>query len=346
MKKNVNEKGVFRLKYYLKIFLLSFVCFAFLLGGVLFAFTSMRPDAEVVAVQPDPPAPTETVGNTVQEGGEVEPSEPVDTRTELQKMIDSTNRINVLVFGTDGARADMIMLVSYDPDNKLVDAISVPRDTYHYVPGHERKDQKKINAVYGLGKTGGGSLGMKKEVANLLQLPIHYYVKVNYNGVAEIIDLIGGVEVNVPFHMLYDDEYSDPPLHIDIPAGKQVLNGSNSVKYLRWRQNNDGSYQDGDIGRINRQQQFMILAAQKAIGPKLPAVVNTAFNYVKTDMGLSDMVYYANTIIGFDFNNIETHRLPGEWTGFYYVHDPAATEEILENFYKKSVEANEAKTNN
>ncbi|WP_430884729.1 LCP family protein [Fusibacter sp. JL216-2] len=322
------------MKYYLKIFLISFLCFAAMFGSAIYAFTQFAPEPE--AAVPDKSTETIEIGIDRPEEEEV-----VDNRTELQKLVDASGRINVLVFGTDGARADTIMLASYDPDAQQVDVLSVPRDTYHYVPGHERSDQKKINAVYGLGNDDGGSLGMKQEIANLLGIPVHYYVKVSYNGVADIIDLIGGVKINVPFNMNYDDEYADPPLHIHINKGSQVLDGTNSMKYLRWRQNNDGSNQTGDIGRIKRQQDFVIAAAKKAISPRLPVVIKTAFSYVYTDMGINDAIYYANNLVEFNTNNIDTYRLPGEWTGFYYVHDPAETETILEEIYSKGQEKSE-----
>lgn len=297
-------------------------------GSAIYAFTQFTPDPAAAVPEKD----TETIEIGLEESDD---QEVIDNRTELQKLVDESERINVLVFGTDGARADTIMLASYDPSRQLVDVISIPRDTYHYVPGHERSDQKKINAVYGLGKSDGGSLGMKQEIANLLGIPVHYYVKVSYSGVADIIDLIGGVQVNVPFNMDYDDEYADPPLNIHIPKGLQVLNGQNSMKYLRWRQNNDGSNQGGDIGRISRQQEFVILAAKKAIGPKLPVVMKTAFNYVHTDMGINDAIYYANSLVEFNTSRIDTYRLPGEWTGYYYVHDPAEAEDMLTSIYSR-----------
>ncbi|GKT33662.1 hypothetical protein ADUPG1_007470, partial [Aduncisulcus paluster] len=91
-------------------------------------------------------------------------------------------RVNILVFGTEGMRADTIMLVSYEVSSQTIDIISVPRDTYNYVEGHGGKAQKKINAVYGLGSGDGGPSGMKQQIANLLGVPVHYFVRVDYDG--------------------------------------------------------------------------------------------------------------------------------------------------------------------
>ncbi len=266
-----------------------------------------------------------------------EPEVPVDTRTELERLVDASDRVNIVAFGTDGGRADTIMFVSYSPSDQLLDVISIPRDTYHPVEGHNLSGQKKINAVYGF-KDGGGSVGMKGAVQDVLNVPVDYYVKLNYNGVENIIDVLGGVEINVFKHLKYDDPWSKPPLHIDIPAGKQVLNGENAIKYLRWRKNNDEPG-DGDIGRIQRQQEFVIAAAKKAFSFKLPVVIKTTFNYIRTDMALDSMLYYGTTATDFKFSELKTYKLPGDVTTIsrvsYLLHDPADTEQMMIDLYNR-----------
>lgn len=76
-----------------------------------------------------------------------------------------------------------------------------------------------------------------------------------------------GVEVDVPFHMEYTDIYDDPPLYIDIPQGRQLLDGEEALKFLRYRK----GYDNQDLGRIEAQQQF-IRSAAKSLG--LPAAVS------------------------------------------------------------------------
>ncbi len=310
---------------YLKVFLIAFVVFIAVIGGGIWYMLNKEPD--INPVQPSVSTEVEIIEDKTEDEQIKTPIDP------YKQIIEESDRINIVLFGTDGERADTLMFVSYDPKLQLLDVISIPRDTYHYVEGHDRKDQKKINAVYGLGKKDGGSVGVKQQISNLLELPIHYYIKVSYSGVSDIVDLIGGVRVNVPFNMDYDDEWSHPPLHIHIAKGEQVLNGSNSIKYLRWRQNNDGSHSNGDLARITRQQNFIKSAMRKVIGPKLPVVIKSAYNYVHTDMGLSDMLYYGNKFVDFDMSSIVTYRLPGVWKGYYYVHDIAETKEIINTIY-------------
>ncbi len=263
-----------------------------------------------------------------------EPKDP------LQKAIALSKRVNFLLMGMEDIRSDTMIFASYDPKAKKIDMISIPRDSYYYTKGYEHADQRKINAVYGRKKVE----GTKKAVEEILgQVPVHNYIMIDYKGVEKIVDSIGGVEVNVPFHMEYYDPTDKPPLRIDIPKGKQVLNGEQSVKFLRFRHNNDMTvgYRDGDLGRIRAQQQFMKSAIKKSLSLKLINVVNTAFDYVKTDVKLSDALGYAAGLIGFDVDNISMTTLPGdaEYRTYgnqersYFIHDPVKVKELMMKLY-------------
>ena len=87
----------------------------------------------------------------------------------------------------------------------------------------------------------------------LLGMPIHYYAMVDYDGVSTIVDSMGGIPMDIPFRMRYNDPYDKPPLHIDIPEGQQILDGEHAVQFLRYRH----GYPEGDIGRVKAQQAFM-----------------------------------------------------------------------------------------
>lgn len=310
------------MRLHLKIFLISFVCFSVILSIGMFAFSKANPD-EI--------SDENQLKDVVVLKDELEKA----NATDLEKAIAASERINVLVYGIDGGRADTIMFVSYDPQNKFIDVLSVPRDTYHHVEGHNAADQKKINAVYGF-KDGGGSEGLKTEISSLLNVPISYYVEIKYEGVEDIVNVLGGVDLTVPFNMNYDDPYADPPLHIKLKKGAQTLNGSQSIQFLRWRKNN-GEGGDGDIGRIARQQMFLSAAAKKAFSFKLPSVIKTAFNYVNTDMSIDEMILYGTTAVGMNLDELKTYRLPSasEEHGTYYIHDPLQTEEMMLEIYNR-----------
>jgi len=320
---------------YVKIFLIAVLCFALMFGSGMYAFDKYYVDNSEDLTE------EKVTGLTMDEDeiddkSETEEVETIEKKSKLDLLIEDSNRLNILVFGTDGGRADTIFLVSYDPDEDLADIISVPRDTYHKVEGFNAQGQYKINAVYGF-KDVGGSKGMKYFLSKFLEVPIDHYVKVNYKGVAAIVDVIGGVEVNVPFDMNYDDPWSDPPLHIHIDKGVQTLNGKKSVEYLRWRKNN-GEQGTGDLNRISRQQGFLKRAIDKAIGLKLPKVIKTSLSYVWTDMPSSDMLNTAAQASDFKMSNLKTYRIPGrastDGRGLY-IHDPEAMEKMFEEIYSR-----------
>lgn len=326
------------MKFYLKIFLASLLCFSLMIGSGIYAFnkyyvdnTEDLTDEEVLKVtNPD----QESTEQNEQTNNKDE--EEIEKKSKLEKLIEDSNRVNVLAFGTDGGRADTIMFISYDYVNQLVDVVSIPRDTYHKVDGFDALGQHKINAVYGF-KDVGGSKGMKYFTEKFLGVPIDYYVKVNYSGVASVIDVVGGVQVNIPFKMDYDDEWAEPPLHIHFEPGLQLLNGEDSVKYLRWRKNNDETGA-GDLKRIDRQQDFVKKFLSKALGLDLPKVVKTSLNYVFTDMPADKMIYYASKARNFDMGNLKTYKIPGragENGQGLYIHDPEELEKMFEQIYSR-----------
>lgn len=246
-------------------------------------------------------------------------------------------RVNILVMGVEGTRTDTMIFVSIDPKNNKVDAISVPRDTYYPTEGKNGAGQAKLNAVYGF-KEIGGPLGVKNTVSKLLGTHIDYYITVKYDAVKEIVDLIGGVEVDVPFRMKYDDPYSKPPLHIDFQPGLQVIDGDQAMAYLRFRKNADGSHSGGDIKRMERQQDFIKSAAKSAIQIKLPYIVARSLSYVETDMPLSKAVMIATSMIGTDMESVNIQTIPSKGTGTgkdglsYFYYDPDATKALIEQF--------------
>ena len=222
----------------------------------------------------------------------------------------NTNRINILAIGVDHHNlTDTIILASFDIDNKYIDLISIPRDTYYYRgPGYLDPAHHKINAVYRR-----NPVNTAKAVSEILwNIPINYYVELSYEGVARIVDSIGGVPMDIPFHMRYDDPKDTPPLRIDIKPGPQVLDGETSVKFLRFRRGNEGyrGYPDADLGRIKAQQTFLKSAARQSLSFNLPDIARTAFESVNSDMTLRVALHLATRAIGIDPEDIRTYQIP------------------------------------
>ncbi len=316
------------MRFYLKVFAMAFLCFAVIIATGLYFF--MKP-SEADQADDKKDGIFSIFGN---QKAEITPED----RLSLEKMTKKSNRVNVLMMGTDGGRSDTMMMVSYDPDTQLIDIVSVPRDTYYEMPG---KSPMKLNAVIGLKGSLGGPEGTAREVSKVLGVPIDHYVSVDYKAVKEVVDIIGGVEIDIPRRMKYDDPYAEPELHIDLKAGKQKLNGDQAIQFLRWRKNNDGSGgAEGDLGRIERQQLFVKTAIKKALGLKLPLLIPTAFKYVKTDMSVGDMLKQGTSMIGMDMKNTRSYRIPGEARNIkaasYYLHYPKATEAVMLAIYNRT----------
>lgn len=342
--KDVSRRKVIRciMKFYIKLFVISLVSFALLFAGVWNFFIKSADIDETVMAMPDT-EPSYTLPGEEDSNEEVtdleDQTEPeIVVRSPLEILVESSDRVNFVVFAHDGSRADTIMFASFDPSDQLIDVVSIPRDTYWLVDGYtERADHKKINAVFGHAGEKGGSKGLKQEIANMFNVPVHYYVKFDYNGAAAVVDALGGIEINVPFDMKYDDTYAEPELHIDIKEGKQILDGKNAVDYLRWRQNNDDISSAGDLPRIDRMQAFIKEALRKSISLKLPNVVNTGIKYVQTDIAANLAVSYADDAIGISIGDIEMHDLPGEAPpkSSYFIGDPSEIEKLLIEIYSK-----------
>ena len=315
------------MKIFLKIFSIAFLSFVILFSSLTWTFNRFmkdnHPNQEELIIRAEEP-----------EEEEFEPEE-ID---EFKKLIKSSDRVNMVVMGLEGVRSDTMMFISFNPKTKKMDIISLPRDTYYHRKGYDRLDKRKLNSVYG----DHGATGVKTVVSDLLlDVPVHYYVTVTYKGAAAIIDSLGGVPVSIPRLMKYEDLYESPPLKIHFEPGNYVLNGTDGVKFLRYRQASPGSggmsYVDGDLGRIKAQQEFMKAAFKKALSFKLPTVASTAFKHVRTDMPLQELLKQATNAIGTNMEKVTMQVLPGEDRyqsgASYYFHDIEGVKELLTKIY-------------
>lgn len=212
-----------------------------------------------------------------------------------------SKRVNVLLMGTtEEGLADTIMLASFDPETKAASIISVPRDTYYERPGAYGASLK-LNAV-----AHEGPEEVAKAVHNiLLGIPINYYAVVNYEGVKNIVESIGGVPMDVPMRMKYSSPSQN--LYIDLQPGEQILNGEKAVQFLRFR----SGYQNADIGRIAAQQAFVKSAVKQAIGLQLPKVAKTVIQNVDSDITNRAILYLAGKAAGMDASKLRSFHVTG-----------------------------------
>ncbi len=244
------------------------------------------------------------------------------------------DKVNILMLGVNTNLTDTIMLINYDKETHDVNIISIPRDTY-YVRNEDDSDvNKKINAAYK-----GKVINTAKAVSDILcDIPINYYVVVDYDAVEKIVDAMGGVPMDIPFHMYRNDEWDTPPLHIDIPAGHQVLDGENAVKFLRFRHGDPGypSYPMQDLDRVKAQQAFVKAAIKKSLGLDLPKIAKVAYNEVKCNMTVGNVASLTKSAVGISAENITSCTLPGEvqeGSPYFYYPDEEAIEKLIKDIY-------------
>ena len=228
------------------------------------------------------------------------------------------NFFTFLIFGlTEGLGANTIMVAAYDADAEVGHIISIPRDTLVDV----ERNSRKIVSAYNVGRLrGGGHEGgvdrLKYEVQTLIGFRPDFYVSINYEAFIRMIDAVGGVEVTVPFHMLYDDPYQD--LHIDIPEGVQVLDGHNALHFARYRRGNDRRYTITDYRRIEHQQQVIDAVFQSLLTPRtilrIPEFIGIFNDYINSDLTYGELLWFANQgrriINSIDSDSLAFHTTP------------------------------------
>ncbi len=255
------------------------------------------------------------------------------------------NEILFLMMGVDangtgkykGIRTDTMMLFKVNFDTGETNILSIPRDTRVLVKG--KKD--KINHAHAYE---GPELTMRT-IRDFLGIDVDYYVKVDYNAVMEIVDAIGGVEIDVPFDMEYKDTNPEiTPLNINIKKGLQTLDGKNAHDFLRWRKNNSETvqYPEGDVGRVKAQQMFMTELIKQTLKfkniLKLQSLIKTYYKNVETNIPLSIMLKSATQAKKIDMENIKTDIIPGEGkyigSTSYYIYDEAETEKLIKDIFE------------
>ena len=243
---------------------------------------------------------------------------------------------NVLVVGTDkvGLNTDTILVMSLDSVNNRANVMSIPRDTMSNVS----RSVKKINAAYSIGaKKGKGNIdNLKKEVSYLLGFEVDNYVVVNLSAFEEIIDAIGGVTIDVPRNMNYDDPYQD--LHIHINKGVQTLNGQQAIGFVRYR----SGYAEGDLGRVKAQQLFIEAVAKQLASPstvtKLPKLADIVLRNMDTDLTNGEILWFAKEAMELDMStSLNMFVLPGApqyVSGLsYYLPNEAEILEIVNTYF-------------
>lgn len=249
-------------------------------------------------------------------------------------------RIHVLVLGVDAEqpadgsayippRSDTIMLATFDPVTLEASVLFIPRDTRVSIPG--RPEPEKIGHAYA---HGGARLAIDT-VSQFLDVPIHYYVRVDFTGFANIVDAIGGVEMYVDRHLYYEDPTQD--LVINIPEGVQNMDGETALHYVRYR----GRY-GSDIDRISRQKLFLKTLMEELFSVEnllhLPELSRQISDHVDTNMSPTRIVSFVRSAMDISPEEVPLVTVPGEARYYqrisYWFADEQETESIVESLVK------------
>ena len=229
-------------------------------------------------------------------------------------------RVNFLVMGKDrwAFNTDVIMLLSYDVKNGAINLMQFPRDTYFDVGQGNCKINAALAMFYNRHVRSGLShddaykaamSDMEKAIEDVFRITIDYYAIMDLNGFVNIIDALGGVEMDVPTRMYYKDPVQH--LTIDLQPGLQTLTGDQAEQFVRFRK----GYVEGDIGRVDAQKLFIsacIAQVKKNFNVStISAVMDQVMKNVVTDIPLQDLVYYAKSALSVDLSKITMLTLPG-----------------------------------
>ena len=240
-----------------------------------------------------------------------------DTREGLSR--EEIKRLKV--GGTDvaaGKRSDTMLLIHISKKRDKAAIISIPRDSYALIPEHNNSQGKLIPAAYSKINSAynwGGAPLLIKTLENMSDLRIDHYVELNFVGFVRMVDALGGVEICTK------KDINDPKSHLTLPAGTHVLDGIDSLKFVRTRVF-DGL---GDLGRMKRQQEFAGAMLRKAtsagvlLNPvKMVDFINSALDSVVTDEGLSqgDLLTLGKQLRNLSASNVRTLTIPLQYYNY------------------------------
>ncbi|CDN13486.1 Cell envelope-associated transcriptional attenuator LytR-CpsA-Psr, subfamily M (as in PMID19099556) [Richelia intracellularis] len=226
-----------------------------------------------------------------------------------------TQPMNILVLGIEpvrgsikgspesfSAHSDTILLVRFNPRDKTVRVLSIPRDTMISVP------EKGLTKVSSASADGGVVLAARVVSRTLNNAPIHRYIRISTNGLQELVDQLGGVEVFVPKSMAYQDSTGD--LSVNLANGWQTLNGEQALNFARFRE--EGT---GDLGRVQRQQTLLIALRERLLSPsvlpRLPQLTRIMGKYFDTNLKMEEIMALVNFGVNLEQDKLQMTILPG-----------------------------------
>ncbi|MGC9048624.1 MAG: LCP family protein [Patescibacteria group bacterium] len=241
-----------------------------------------------------------------------------------------TDRTNILILGIGGAEhegpylTDTIILASLKPSTKELALFSIPRDLY--VPTADFGWQK-INNINSLGTVrmnDGGAL-TSQTISEIFELPVHYWLRVDFSAFKKFIDWLGGVEIDVE-RSFVDYQYPAPNFRfqtISFKAGRQIMDGERALQFVRSRHgtNNEST----DFARTKRQQKLILAVAEKMkkenlITPplKIWEIYNIFHDKISTNLDFSETVRLAKIFANLNLKQVKTYTFEAGPEGLLY----------------------------
>ena len=232
-----------------------------------------------------------------------------DDLLDLNQTIEGQFTILFLGFDSEdngsGDLHDVNYLAQFNLHTASLNILQIPRDTF--TPDYTGSPTHKFNSIYTWGNPKETPIQrVVTAVEENYSIPVDAYLTTTCDNVAEIVDLIGGIPINMPFKMVFEADKV-------IPEGEQTLNGQQAEWMLRFRH----GYQNGDIGRVQGQRLFMAAAMKKLISMnslQIMSVTNKVYDQelIGTDMSLEDVARLADLAGTIDMDHVHVFMLPGE----------------------------------
>lgn len=257
---------------------------------------------------------------------------PIDGEKPKPVAAKQTEPFTALLLGVDQrdnepARSDTLIYAVVRPADSKVLLVSIPRDTYTEIVGRDRND--KINHAYAFG----GAKMSKDTVANFLGYPADYYAAINFEGLREVVDELGGIELPIDKDIV--NKHKDHE-KFTIKAGKPLYDGQEALNFVRYRE-------DSDFNRTKRHQIFLSALVDRMLKldqiGKIPDLMNMLGENFKTDMTPSFIIDLSKQLLTNQAPQISGFTIMGEGmrkNGVYYIQaneeDLTFAEQLIENW--------------
>ena len=270
-----------------KKFIITFIISLVLFGGIFWVANRILDVMELTSK-------VEFVGNDLGEGNNIEQR----VENELLFLVLGLDSDDFSGATTEQNRTDTMILCKVNFETGKIDILSIPRDSRVMVRG-------KLDKINHAHHFGGLKLAMKT-TRDFLNLDIDYYVRVNFFSVKDIVDALGGVEVDVPVQV----DVAEDNVHLE--PGKQILNGKQALQFARFR----AGYAEGDVGRVKAQQlliKALVTELTKAKNiAKIPQILEVVKKTVNTNIPFSTIAKLALKTKNLSVDKMHTEIVPGE----------------------------------